>query len=272
MVSDRVERVFYSVGDRVEKDAMVLSFPTDNPSTQYYQAKVSAEHARATLERMENLYASGGISLQELDGVRTQCRVAEANWDAARQAVEVRAPIGGILSSLNVTESDNVEPGDILFTISQTGTLKAKLWVSEDHAMELSPSTKAVARWEDRELPGRVVQVDRSLNNSMQAFGVVAEFENEGAEVMSGVNAEIMLFIESPGERVLIERKNLVTEGRERFVFTVGDSIAIKRPVTVGRSIGTEVEIAAGLAPGELLVTEGQLLLKDGAKVRIITD
>jgi RND family efflux transporter MFP subunit len=270
MVSDRVEKIFYSVGDRVEKDAVVLSFPTDNPSAQYFQAKVNVEHARTTLERMENLYASGGISLQDLDGVRTQAKVAEANWDAVRRSVEVKAPIGGILSSLDVRESDNVESGDVLFTITQTEILKAKLWVTENAAVELSSSARVVARWEDCELLGRVVQVDRSINSEMQAFGVVVELDNEEAGVMSGVNAEIILYIESGEETIVIERKNLMKEGGKYFVFTAEDSIAVKKPVAIGRLTGSEVEIIGGLFPGELLVTEGQLLLDDSKKIRIV--
>lgn len=270
MVSDRVEKIHYSVGDRVAKDAVVVSFPTDNPSAQYYQAKVAAEHARTTLERMETLYKSGGISLQDLDGARTQCRVAEADWDAVRQSVDVRAPIDGTLASLDVGVSDNVEQGDVLFTVAQTGTLKTKLWVTEDHAVRLSPGARATARWEGRELPGRIVQVDRALNGEMQAFGVVAEFDNEKAKVMSGVNAEVTLHIESGGESVHIERKDLLKEGGEHFVFVAGDSVAARRPVVVGRSVGTEIEIVKGLVAGELLVTEGQLLLKNGKKIRVM--
>ena len=44
-VNDRVEKVLFSVGDRVEKDQIVVTFPTDNPSTQYFQVKTALDHA-----------------------------------------------------------------------------------------------------------------------------------------------------------------------------------------------------------------------------------
>ncbi len=46
----------------------------------------------ATYARMQNLYAKGGISKQDLEGVETQYKVAEANLDAVMQMLKVRAP------------------------------------------------------------------------------------------------------------------------------------------------------------------------------------
>ena len=39
-LADKIEKVHYRVGDQVQKDAVVISFPIDNPAAQYYQAKV----------------------------------------------------------------------------------------------------------------------------------------------------------------------------------------------------------------------------------------
>ena len=71
MVSDKVDKIHYRVGDKVRKDAVVVSFPTDNPAAHYYKAKVGFEHAQATLKRMQKLHENGGISLQDYENTRT---------------------------------------------------------------------------------------------------------------------------------------------------------------------------------------------------------
>ncbi|MCK4573347.1 MAG: hypothetical protein KAU36_03205 [candidate division Zixibacteria bacterium] len=63
-VSDKVDAIHVEVGDYVEKDSVLVTFPTDNPSAQYYQAKTTFENARATFDRMSNYYESGGLSAQ----------------------------------------------------------------------------------------------------------------------------------------------------------------------------------------------------------------
>jgi len=63
-VSDKVDEITVRVGDYVAKDSVLVTFPTDNPSAQYHQAKTTFEDARATFDCMSNYYESGGLSAQ----------------------------------------------------------------------------------------------------------------------------------------------------------------------------------------------------------------
>jgi multidrug efflux system membrane fusion protein len=55
-----------------------------------------------------------------------------------------------------------------------------------------------------------------------------------------------------------------------QFAFVVKDDMTAEvRTVVVGRTLGTESVIEKGLAPGEKVVTEGQIRLMPGAKVEI---
>ena len=269
-VSDAVAKVYFEVGNRVTEGAVVLTFPTDNPSAQYFQAKVSYENATSTLERMETLFKDGGISKQDLDNTRTMYEVAKANWDAAQQAVRVRAPLSGIITQLNVRESDNVEPGDVLFKVSRPGRLKARLWVPESQIADMVVGADATATWGRAVLDGEVAQVDMSLNSEKQAFGVLVEFGNPDLAVMSGVNAEIMVMIPTGRSAIVINRRTVFREDSRYFVYLVGSSTARKREVILGRAQGLDVEIVSGLDPGDIIITEGQMLLEEGTKLNIV--
>ena len=219
---------------------------------------------------MENLYQSGGISLQEFENTRPQLEVSRANWQAVQRAVEVKAPISGTITRINVQETDNVQPGDNLFTVSQTRKLKARLWVSEKQIASIQKSDKAVALWQGIELSGSVAQVDLSMDSKKQAFGVVVEFSNGDQKVKSGVNAQIQIKSAEIVTGILVERKNVTRLGDQLFVHVISDDIAHIRTVETGRDLGLDLEVTSGLELGEQLVTQGQLLLKEGDKVRVI--
>jgi len=269
-VSDAVEKIYFEVGDRVNEGDVVLTFPTDNPAAQYFQAKVSYENATTTLERMKTLFKDGGISRQDLDNTRTQFEVAKANWDAAQQAVRVRAPLSGVITQLNVRESDNVEPGDVLFTVSRAGRLKARLWVPESQIIDMAVGADATATWGRTSLEGRVTQVDMSLNSRKQAFGVLTEFENQDLTVLSGVNAEIKLMVPTGRDAVVVDRRSLFREDSRHFVYVAEGEVARKREVVTGREQGLSVEIISGLEDGDTVITEGGMLLEDGARINIV--
>jgi membrane fusion protein (multidrug efflux system) len=270
MVLDKVEKLYVKVGDYVQKDQVVLSFPKDTPTARYHQAQVAYENARVSYERIKNLFESGGVSRQELDNAKTAYDVAAADWSAASQTIEVRAPISGYITKLDVMESDNVDHGDELFTISRTERLKAKVWAAESEIMNMRRGLAATAEWNGIVLKGNVVQVDMALNQDMKAFGVVVEFENPGSRMPLGVTAEVRVSTYQNPDALVVERKDLVSEGGEQFAYVAAGGAAEKRRIVQGRQQGLDVEVVEGLRAGEDLIVEGQMLLRDGAKIKVV--
>ncbi len=270
MVADKVEKIHFKVGDSVKKDDVVISFPTDNPGAKYNQSRVSYENSLATYNRYKNIYDSGGIARQDLDNAKTALEVAKANWDAVMQSVSVRAPISGRISRINVNESDNVKFDDELFTVTNIEKMKTKIWVTESDIVHFKKGIAATAKWNGAELHGKVEQVDMSIDAEHQAFGVTIEFENPGLIRQSGITAAIDVDIYSQSQSIVIERKDIISRNDQSFVFLYSDGRAVRQDVTPGASHELDVEIIAGLQAGDSLITEGQLLLEDGTKVRPI--
>jgi len=270
MVGDKVEKILVNVGDYVQKDKVLMTFPTDNPGAQYSQAKVAFDNAKTAYERVENLFNTGGISQQELDNAKAGYDVAAANWDAVQQSVQVRAPISGYVTKVNVRESDNVRRDAELFTISKTNKLKAKVWVSESEILQVKKGLPAQAVWNDSTIIGKVVQVDMAMNQQVQAFGAVIEFENRKNCVTCGVTADVIIKTYKNPNGFVVERKNILNDQEGSFVFVVNSGNAKKRPIKLGKQEGIEIEILEGLKQGDELIVEGQLLLEQDSKVKII--
>jgi len=269
-IGGTIHRIHYRVGDVVKKDAVVVSFPADSPATQYNQARVAFELSRTTLKRIKNLYNAGGVSLQELDTVRTRYDVARANWDAARQSVHVRAPITGTITQISVRESDSVEEKTLLFTVARTDRLQAEVWINENDITHIRMGDRAIARWNNHTLKGRVTRINRTMNPMRQAFGVVAEFENPGEKVLCGVNAHIFIAGSAESGAIVLNREDIRFEKGIAFVFVVENGRASRREVKIGRKMGTRVEILSGLEPGETIVTDGLMLVEDNTLLHVI--
>ncbi len=272
MIDDRVEAITVSVGDLVQKDSVLVTFPTDNPSARYYQAKTAYENARATYARMSGYYETGGLSLQEYQDCRAQFRVAEADWEAASQSVNVKAPISGVVTKLNVRKSDNVKKEAELLTVSRTDSMKCHIWVAEKQISQLHSGQTATATWNGTVLAGSIDQVDMSVNSARQAFGVIIKFANPELIVQCGVTARVQVATYVADKTVFTERKNVFTKQGKSFVYVEEDGFAQKRFVTLGRTSGLDVQILQGLNSGDRLIVEGQLQLEDGRKVRNIEE
>lgn len=269
-MGDKVEKIYVNVGDYVKKDQVLVTFPTDSPSAKYYQAKVAFENAGTAFKRIDNLYKSGGISLQERDNAKAGYDVASADWNTVRQMVKVKAPINGYVTRVHVSETDNVDKEMALVTISQTGRMKAAIWVSEDEITDVQKDMPAVAAWKGNTVEGKVVQVDMAMNVMKKAFRALVEFDNPDSRMKAGTTVDIRITTSIKTGVLAAERKNIMLEKGEYFVYVIKNGKAEKRTVTMGKQQGLDVEITAGLNTGDELVVEGQMLLEDGSKVKII--
>jgi RND family efflux transporter MFP subunit len=269
MVSDTVSEITRSVGDYVEVDTPIVRFPTDNPALNYEQARVGYESARTAFNRIQRLYEDDGVSQQSYDDARTRLEVARANWDAVQNMTGVRAPISGFITRINVFESDNVAPGDPLFTISDFGELKTTVWLTDRQIRHIEVGQPARALWQDLEVEGRVVQVDMAMDQHRKAFAAKLRFENSERLIRSGVTATIEIDTFRTEGALILNQRQVIESGEERFVFVVRENTVHQVPVTIGRRQGLLVSIASGLQPGDEVVSSGVDLISDGRPVRV---
>jgi len=269
-IGDRIKKVHFNVGDAVKAGQNVVSFPTDNPEAQYYQTKVAYENAKKSYERLKKLLSEGGVSQQDFDNAETQYKVMEANWESVSKSVHVKAPISGVITTLNVRASENVGREDLLFTVSDLSKMKAKIWVSEKNIASIQKGNKAYATWQGKTIEGEVVEFDRSISPMKQAFGVVLEFDNPGTISFSGITADIKVETYSNPEGIVVERNHLIKEDGRYFVYLANQDQAKITEVKPGEEYENRVEIITGLKSGDQMIVSGLTNLENGSKIKII--
>ncbi|MFW5828091.1 MAG: efflux RND transporter periplasmic adaptor subunit [Alkalispirochaeta sp.] len=269
MVSDAVSEIAYAVGDYVEADTAVVRFPTDNPSINYEQTRVNYESARTAFTRIQRLYEDDGVSQQSYDDARTRYEVARANWESVQKMTAVRAPISGFITRINVFESDNVTPGEPLFTVSDFGELKTTVWLTDRQVRDVAVGQPARALWQDVAISGEVVQVDMAMDQSRKAFAAKLRFRNPDRLIRSGVTATIEIDTHRSDSALILNQSQVIESGGEQFAFVVRDETVHQVPVTINHRQGLIVAVASGLEAGDEVVSSGLDLISDGQLVRV---
>ncbi|MGI9246109.1 MAG: efflux RND transporter periplasmic adaptor subunit, partial [Steroidobacteraceae bacterium] len=133
------------------------------------------------------------------------------------------------------------------------------------------PGLRIVARsvaYPDRRFEGTVASVDSRVDPASRAVMVRALVPNADGLLKPGMFMTVGLERGS-AEVLVVPEESLVPEQGEVYVYVVADGKAAKRRVSTGqRSVGS-VEVVAGLAAGESVVTEGTQKLRDGASVKV---
>ena len=271
MVSDQVEKINVKIGSQVNKDDVLIEFPVSNPSASYRQAEAALELSEQTFQRMQNLFSTGGISKQDLDGAETQYKVSKANFEAVQQAVKVKAPISGLVTDINVKMAQKVNPGDLLFTVAQLSELKGRIWLTENEISYVKKGMPVTVEWHDQSYTGKISDIALSMNPNQRAYGVDIVVNNAKNHLKSGVTAKIFINLIDIPNTILVPR-NIVQKdaNSESYVYIVENDIAVKRIIKTGVQNNLDFEVKSGLNEGDILIVEGFNIVKDKQKVKVL--
>ncbi|MEO6150794.1 MAG: efflux RND transporter periplasmic adaptor subunit, partial [Mucilaginibacter sp.] len=117
---------------------------------------------------------------------------------------------------------------------------------------------------------GRVLAVDRGVNNQTGSTTVRVAFPNENNELKDGMSAVLNVLNSQSGNRIQIPYKSITEQMGEFFVFVAkDDSLALQKKVKLGPRVNSDVIIMEGINAGDKVITEGFQRLRDSSKITL---
>jgi membrane fusion protein, multidrug efflux system len=255
--------------------------------------------ARLDSKRYEELVKEDSIAAQQLDTQRALVDQLVGTVEADEGAVNtaqvnlqythIVSPVTGRVGLRQVDQGNYVTPGDAngIVVVTQLQPITAIFAVPEDNVTALMQQMHAgatlTAEAYDRSnagklADGKVLTVDNQIDTTTGTIKLRALFDNKDGTLFANQFVNIQLIVKilpnqtvMPGAAVHRGAPNGVVT---TFVYLVntGDSTVSVRPVTLGVIDGEQVAVANGLAPGDVVVTEGGDRLRDGAPVLLPAD
>ncbi|MGE5177898.1 MAG: efflux RND transporter periplasmic adaptor subunit [Bacteroidota bacterium] len=294
-VTGVIKRVAFREGQFVRAGQVLFQLDTrpfraalDQASAVLQRDRAQAENANADAQRSKTLYEQNVLSQSEWDVKRSTAEAATATVKGDEAAVRtarinldfasIRAPIAGKTGRLLVHEGDLVRSGtnDALVTITQPQPIWVRFTVPDKDVPTVirykDAKPRVVVQPGDGSAPseGKLVFVDSAVDATTGTLLLKGEFPNTDGRLVPGqfVDTRLILTVQP---RALVVPSVAVSNGQQgTFVYRVQpDSTVAPQPVTVERTQDDLAVLSAGLSPGDLVVTDGQLRLSPGAKVVI---
>ena len=270
-ISEAVEEVNVDEGRMVNANATIITLDKSGPSSSYQQAKSLYQNAEKNYKKMEYLFKEGAISETNFDAAQTDYEVKKAAFESAAQLVEIKSPITGMVTSVDVSPGDYVQIGQKLATIATTNKLRVKFGVNSTDIGFLKPGSRVTISSEmsPYTAEGSIVSVPTSADPVTRAFDVEAIIDNADGHFRPGMFVRIDFVRQSLDNVIVIPQNAVLTLDNIPTVFLVSGDSADKRQVRLGPDVHGNVVVDSGLAAGDTLVTLGQDYLEEGFKVRI---
>lgn len=228
-------------------------------------ARLRAEHAAADVQlEMDAL----SFELQTAESQLARQRLMVADLERRVDELAVRAPVDGVVGTLNVVDRAVVAANAPLLTVVDLDRLEVEIEVPENHAEDLGLGMLAEVRVGAANAPARIVAVSPEVVNRQ----VLARLRFDGPQPpglrqSQRVSARVV-FEERPDVLLLARGPFLEVHGA-RFAYVLRDGVAERRRLQIGATSVAAVEILDGIAAGERVVIAGSDSFEDAERVRI---
>ena len=275
-VSGRIETIRFRDGETVRRGAVLVELDSAVERAELQQARANLTLAESNFRRTQDLFGRKFVSQSSLDDARAKLEVARAGLALAQARLarmQVRAPFDGVVGIRSVSPGDFVKDGDALINLEDIATLKLDFRLPELYLDRVRPG-QALELSSDV-LPGEVHSatveaIDPLVDAQGRAVRLRASLVNPELRLRPGVFARVRLILAERAEVPVVPEAALVpAPGNTQFVYRVEDGKVQRVNVTTGQRRNAMVEVIEGLAPGAVVVTAGQLKLRDGAVVKV---
>ncbi len=184
----------------------------------------------------------------------------------------VVAPLDGVVVWRSVVAGEVVDPRRMLFTVADTRRMWLLLDVPQEQVRYVQEGQQVLFRPDgsDHDEVGQVSWISTTVDTTTRTVQVRVELDNPQGHLRNETFGTGRIVLRRDPRAILIPRSALHWEGCCHVVF-VRDKDYLKpgsykvfhtRSVRPGVVVGQQVEILAGLLPGEVVVTEGSAALR----------
>jgi membrane fusion protein (multidrug efflux system) len=266
----------------------------DQSRAQLANANAELSKANTDVARDTPLAAQSAIPQKNLDNDLAAQAAGKAQVAAAKAQVEqaqlnlawtkVYSPIDGIAGTATSQVGDLVGITTKMTTVSKVNPIRAYFSISENAYLGAANRVAAFLRGNPRAAPpsveyiqandvpypdkGRVILVNREVSSQTGTIQLAAEFPNPKAVLRPGGFGRVRIRTSNNRNAMLVPQRAVIEVQSAYQVAVVGpDNKVSFRPVKVGDRIGSNWVITEGVKPGEKVVVEGLMKVRDGMAV-----
>ena len=300
LMAGKVEKINVKTGDRVEKNDVLFVMDKDDVQKQVNQANAAYEGAKAgyevseaqiqsakdNFERIKKLYEEGAVTETQYEQAKLaasdealeaagknveQARVAYSNAASVLKNAQVKAPISGIISNVNIVEGEYATSSNPPVTIVDSDSITIEFGVSSSIVNKVKKGDAAEVEISGAGYKSEAVinSISTSADIMTNLYTVSIVLENDGT-IKPGMFAKVHIKTDRTDNVFAVRAESVKETEDKKFVFVAEGDKAVEKEVATGLDTGEYIEIKSGLSEGDKVIVKGQDYISDGSKIKVV--
>lgn len=271
-VNEKVRSLHFDEGQYVEKGALLAVLEQAEEQAQLASAKADLAEQDREIKRLKNLLATQSAARNEYDArisakERADAKIAEVQAKIDERTL--RAPFSGVTGLREVSPGAYLSAGSAIISLDDLSVMRLDLNIPSLllGSLRVGMSVNAHSDALDQSFVGTIVAINPRIDPVSRSVMVRAVLDNPDGVLKPGMLMRLSL-LKDQREGIMVPESALQSIERRHYVWLMGgDGLAERREVELGIRTPGWVEVLAGLAAGDQLITEGYLMLRPGSPV-----
>ncbi len=275
---DKVTAVHFSDGQTVQAGELLVELDAREELARVQELKFRLAEANRQYQRLQDLRQQNAASAQQVESQDVIVKEIVAQLEVAETQLaqkQIKAPFSGRLGIRQISVGSLVSPGQEITTLDDITPIKLDFSVPELFFASLAVGQQVTARsgaYPERDFTGTIRSIDSRVDPLTRSIMVRAEVPNDDGLLRPGMLLRVQL-LRSVDDVLQLPERAIVPLDTRHFVYVVGDdNIAKERQITIGRRKPGVVEVMSGIEPGERVVADGLVRMRDGIAVTVKED
>lgn len=230
------------------------------PESDYLKTKRDYERLvqqrQIEIESQKYQEENAKMQISQLEGTLANTQKNVALWRQTLDNLVVKAPVAGLLSSINVEVGSNINQGQNIGQIDDLNGFKMLVGVDEHYNSRIFVGLTGSMEFNGKTYPLEIVKIYPEVRSGR--FEVDMRFTSAAPDrIKRGQSAPIRLQLGQPTKATLLPVGGFFSDTGGNWVYVVDNSgtRATKRTITLGRKNPEYYEVLEGLQTGEKVIT-----------------
>lgn len=296
-VSGTVVAIHFQSGADVRKGDLLLEMTSVADAAHLEALKATAALSKLTYERDASLIQKGSSAISKSTLDTDEANLKNANAQVAQQQATldykfIHAPFPGRVGIVMVDLGQYLAPGTPIVSLQQIDPIFVDFYVPQQAVAHVKPGLSLTAHtdtYPGRNFVGKITALDSNVDTATRNIKVRASFPNPDKLLLPGMFATVDIDLGEPQSFVTLPQTAIAYNSYGDIVFIVEKRQDAPQPtpngaaaapgeiqlaakqvfVTTGRTRGGQVAILSGVKQGDVVVTTGQVKLRNGSPVEI---
>ncbi len=284
-VAGTVSAFHFESGSDVKKGDLLLELIAEDDIAHLNALKATASLARITYERDSTLVKTNAVSQQTVDTDKGNLLNAEALAAQQQALVDykfIKAPFSGRLGIRQVDLGQYLAAGTTIVTLQQLDPIYIDFYVPQQALAQIKVGqvvSGKVDTFPDQTFVGQISAINSLVDTATRNVQIRATMQNKDDLMLPGMFATVDIDTSVPQRYVTLPQTAIAYNSYGNIVYLVDDKrkdangppqlVARQTFVATGATRGDQVAVLSGVKDGDVVVTAGQIKLRNGTPVKV---